>query len=224
MMENVKRNYMTFGIVAVLFLVFIAETLIGGSESTSVLLKMGAMYNPAVVVEGQWWRLFTAQFLHIGIMHIASNAIMIYYIGQYAEPIFGHWRFLVLYLLSGTGGSLLTLAFGSDQAISAGASTALFGILGAMACVGFKNRESDILSFLGRQALALAIINIVLDLFMPDVDLLGHLGGLISGGLLAIAFGDRTYQNYGRLGRVLAAAGIVIYVVVTLRLGMNVNL
>lgn len=223
-MENVKRNYMTFGIVAVLFLVFIAETLIGGSESISVLLKMGAMYNPAVVVEGQWWRLFTAQFLHIGIMHIASNAIMIYYIGQYAEPIFGHWRFLALYLLSGTGGSLLTMAFGSDQAISAGASTALFGILGAMACVGFKNRGSDILSFLGRQALALAIINIVLDLFMPDVDLLGHLGGLISGGLLAIAFGDRTYQNYSRLGRVLAAAAIVIYVVVTLRLGMNISL
>lgn len=223
-MENVKLNYMTFGIVAVLFLVFIAETLIGGSESTSVLLKMGAMYNPAVVVEGQWWRLFTAQFLHIGIKHIVSNAIMIYYIGQYAEPIFGHWRFLVFYLLSGTGGSLLTLAFGSDQAISAGASTALFGILGAMACVGFKNRESDILSLLGWQALALAIINIVLDLFMPDVDLLGHLGGLISGWLLAIALGDRTYQNYGRLGRVLAAAGIVIYVVVALRLGMNVSL
>ncbi|WP_201331602.1 rhomboid family intramembrane serine protease, partial [Lactobacillus nasalidis] len=212
-MNNLRRNYVTVGLVVVLFVVFLAETFMGGSESTAVLLKMGAMFNPAVVVEGQWWRLFTAQFLHIGIMHIASNAIMIYYVGQYAEPIFGHGRYLLIYLLSGVGGSLLTLAFGSDKSISAGASTALFGLFGAMACVGLKDRDNTILSFLGRQALALAVINLVLDVFMPDVDLLGHLGGLITGALLAVLLGDATYQNYRRSSRLLAAAGLIAYVV-----------
>lgn len=178
------------------------------------------MFNPAVVMEGQWWRLFTAQFLHIGIMHIASNAIMIYYIGQYAEPVFGHWRFLLIYLLSGVGGSLLTLAFGNDQAISAGASTALFGLFGAMTCAGFKDKDNALLSFLGRQALALAVINLVLDVFMPDVDILGHLGGLITGALLAVILGDATYRGYGKGGRLLAAAALIVYVVLTLRLGM----
>lgn len=222
-MNNLRRNYMTTALVVILFAVFLVETFMGGSESTSVLLKMGAMFNPAVVMEGQWWRLFTAQFLHIGIMHIASNAIMIYYIGQYAEPVFGHWRFLLIYLLSGVGGSLLTLAFGNDQAISAGASTALFGLFGAMTCAGFKDKDNALLSFLGRQALALAVINLVLDIFMPDVDILGHLGGLITGALLAVILGDATYRGYSKGGRLMAAAALIVYVVLTLRLGMAVT-
>ncbi|MBT8801753.1 rhomboid family intramembrane serine protease [Lactobacillus delbrueckii subsp. bulgaricus] len=222
-MNNLRRNYMTTALVVVLFAVFLVETFMGGSESTSVLLKMGAMFNPAVVMEGQWWRLFTAQFLHIGIMHIASNAIMIYYIGQYAEPVFGPWRFLLIYLLSGVGGSLLTLAFGNDQAISAGASTALFGLFGAMTCAGFKDKDNTLLSFLGRQALALAVINLVLDVFMPDVDILGHVGGLITGALLAVILGDATYKGYGKGGQLLAAAGLIVYVVLILRLGMVVT-
>ena len=223
-MRRSQQNYMTTLIVVVLFIVFIAEELLGGSENTSVLLKLGATYNPAIVMKNQWWRLFTALFLHIGIMHIASNAIMIWYIGQYAEPIFGHLRFLLLYLASGVGGNLLSLAFGNDNSLGAGASTALFGIMGAMAVVGFKNKESDLLSFLGRQALALAVINLLLDIFMPDVDILGHLGGLISGLLLAALLGDETYKQFGFWSRMLATVLLAVYVVVTVRLGMVINL
>lgn len=222
--QKFLQSYMTTIIVAVLFIVFIVECMLGGSENTSVLLKMGAMYNPVIVIKGQWWRLFTAQFLHIGIMHIASNAIMVWYMGQYVEPILGHWRFLLLYLLSGVGGNLLTLAFGSDQTLSAGASTALFGLMGAMISIGLKNRDSDVLAFLGRQALALAVINLVLDLFIPDVDILGHLGGLVSGILLEIILGDKTYRQYGRLARFISAIVLIICVALTLRIGMTVNL
>lgn len=222
--QKFLQSYMTTIIVAILFIVFIVECMLGGSENTSVLLKMGAMYNPVIVIKGQWWRLFTAQFLHIGIMHIASNAIMVWYMGQYVEPILGHWRFLLLYLLSGVGGNLLTLAFGSDQTLSAGASTALFGLMGAMISIGLKNRDSDVLAFLGRQALALAVINLVLDLFIPDVDILGHLGGLVSGILLEIILGDKTYRQYGRLARFVSAIVLIICVALTLRIGMTVNL
>ena len=129
-----------------------------------------------------------------------------------------------MYLASGVGGNLLSLAFGNDNSLGAGASTALFGIMGAMAMVGFKNKESDLLSFLGRQALALAVINLLLDIFMPDVDILGHLGGLISGLLLAALLGDETYKQFGFWSRMLATVLLAVYVVVTVRLGMVINL
>ena len=92
-----------------------------------------------------------------------------------------------------------------------------------MTCAGFKDKDNTLLSFLGRQAWALAVINLVLDVFMPDVDILGHVGGLITGALLAVILGDATYKGYGKGGRLLAAAGLIVYVVLILRLGMAVT-
>ena len=154
------------------------------------------MNNYAIVAGNQWWRLFTAQFLHIGIMHLISNAVMIYYLGIYMEPILGHWRFLIVYLLSGVGGNLLSLAWGSDSAISAGASTALFGLFGAMTATALQNRNNPVLVYLGKQSFWLALINIALDLFAPNIDIQGHIGGLVTGFLIAVIIGDRTYRKY----------------------------
>lgn len=216
-------TFVTIGILIVLLLVFIAEILLGGSENTQTLVKMGAMSNYAVVAGHQWWRLFTAQFLHIGIMHLLSNAVIIYYMGLYMEPMLGHWRFLLIYLLSGVGGNLLSLAWGSDKAISAGASTALFGLFGAMTAIGFRNRHQPLIAYLGRQAFVLALINLILDIFMPNIDIQGHLGGLIVGYLLAIILGDRTMRRYDVKWRVTAAAVLVAYIIVMVRQGMIIN-
>ncbi|GGV16345.1 rhomboid family intramembrane serine protease [Lactobacillus acetotolerans] len=220
---NLKDCYMTIAILGGLLMIFITEMFMGGSENNEVLLKMGAMSNYAIVAGGQWWRLFTAQFLHIGVLHLVSNAVIIYYMGQYMEPIMGHWRFLFVYLLSGVGGNLLSLAFGSDKAISAGASTAIFGLFGAMVAIGLRNMSNPIISYLARQAFVLALINIVLDLFAPNIDIQGHLGGLIAGFLLAIIAGDRTMKRYSVKWRVIAFVGLVVYVVFTVRTGMVIK-
>ncbi|MGQ5709606.1 rhomboid family intramembrane serine protease [Lactobacillus sp. PSON] len=220
---NFTDTYVTFGILIVLLAVFIGEIFMGGSENSYTLMKMGAMQNYAVVAGHQWWRLFTAQFLHIGVLHLVSNAVIIYYMGQYMEPMLGHLRFLVLYLLSGIGGNLLSLSLGSDTTISAGASTALFGLFGAMTAIGVRNMNNPIISYLGRQAFVLAIINIVLDLFAPNIDIQGHIGGFIAGFLLAIVLGDRTMKKYNTKWRVLAAAGLIFYVVLTVRTGMVIK-
>ncbi len=98
---NLSQSFVTLGILIILLAVFLVEVFLGGSENTNVLMKMGAMSNFAVVVGQQWWRLFTAQFLHIGVMHLVSNAVIIYYMGLYMEPLMGHWRFLATYLLAG---------------------------------------------------------------------------------------------------------------------------
>ena len=140
---NFNTTFVTFGILIVLLVVFIVEIFMGGSENNYTLMKMGAMSNYAVVAGNQWWRLFTAQFLHIGVLHLVSNAVIIYYMGQYMEPVLGHLRFLLVYLLSGIGGNLLSLALGSDKVISAGASTALFGLFGAMTAIGLRNMKNQ---------------------------------------------------------------------------------
>lgn len=220
---NLSQSIVTMGILIVLLIVFLVEMFLGGSENTNVLMKMGAMSNYAVVVGHQWWRLFTAQFLHIGVMHLVSNAVIIYYMGQYMEPIMGHTRFLVTYLLAGMGGNLMSLAFGSDRGLGAGASTALFGLFGAMTAIGLRNIHNPMISYLGRQAFVLALINLALDIFVPGIDILGHIGGLIVGFLLAIIMGDRVMRTYNPKWRVLAGAVLIFYIVWTVRTGMVIN-
>lgn len=222
--QYLRNSYITFAIIIVLFIVFLIETALGGSQNTYVLVKLGALNNFAVVGGNQWWRLFTAQFLHIGIMHLVSNVVMIYYIGYYIEPIIGHWRFLVLYLLSGVGGNLLSLAWGSDRTLSAGASTALFGLFGAMTAIAIRNRNNPVITYLGRQAFWLAAINIGLDLFQPNIDIQGHIGGFIAGFLVAIILGDRTTHHYSKKERLLATCILVIYCVATVRMGMVIKI
>ncbi|AIS09455.1 putative membrane protein [Lactobacillus helsingborgensis] len=222
--QRYRNSYITICILVILFVVFLIETFIGGSQNTYVLIKMGAMNNYAIVAGNQWWRLFTAQFLHIGIMHLISNAVMIYYLGIYMEPILGHWRFLVVYLLSGVGGNLLSLAWGSDSAISAGASTALFGLFGAMTATALQNRNNPVLVYLGKQSFWLALINIALDLFAPNIDIQGHIGGLVTGFLIAVIIGDRTYRKYSFKKRVVATCILIIYCVATVRMGMVIKL
>ena len=75
---NLSQIFVTLGILIVLLIVFLVEVFLGGSENVNVLMKMGAMNNYAVVAGHQWWRLFTAQFFHIGVMHLISNAVIIY--------------------------------------------------------------------------------------------------------------------------------------------------
>lgn len=220
---NLSQIFVTLGILIVLLVVFLVEVFRGGSENLNVLMNMGAMNNLSVVIRHQWWRLFTAQFLHIGVMHLVSNAVIIYYMGQYMEPIMGHTRFLVTYLLAGVGGNLMSLAFSSDSGLSAGASTALFGLFGAMTAIGIRNFRNPMISYLGRQAFVLAIINLALDIFVPGIDIWGHIGGLIVGFLLAIILGDRVMRTYNPKWRVLAAAVLIVYVVWTARTGMVIS-
>lgn len=218
-----KDLYITFTILLVLLAVFLLEVLLGGSENNVVLYRLGAMYNPLVAIGHQWWRLFTAQFLHIGLLHIAANAVMIYYMGQVMEPLMGHLRFLLAYLLSGVGGNLLGFAFSSDQSLSAGASTSLFGLFGALIALGAVNKNNQAISYFAKQALALAVINILLDLFMPNIDIFGHLGGLISGFLLGGILGSNYISSFSSKWRIVWLALLIIYVIYCLRMGMMIS-
>lgn len=153
-------------------------------SSGEAIWEMGAVYGPKILQPPyEFWRLFSAIFIHIGLEHFAMNMITLYFIGRQAEEIFGSAKFLLLYLASGFMGNVLALFF-NPLALSAGASTALFGIFGAIAVLGYGARNPYLLR-LGQTYRSLIIINIIFS-FLPNVSLAGHVGGLIGGALCGV--------------------------------------
>lgn len=181
---------LTWVLLAINVFVWLLMTALGGSEQLDVLITFGAKFNP-LIVEGQVWRLLTSIFLHIGLMHLLFNSYALFRLGTDVERAFGSDRFLVLYLLSGASGSLLSFAF--NPHLSAGASGAIFGLIGAMGAHLFRHREA--FGRLGQQRLwdviGVALYNLVFGFITPGIDNLGHLGGLVSGVVLGWLIGPR---------------------------------
>ena len=152
---------------------------------------------------GEWWRLITAAFLHGSLLHIAMNMVVLWIIGAPVEEALGRGRFLALYLISGLAGSAGALLF-DPEAITVGASGAIFGILGA-ALVLERQRNY----VLGGSALSFLVINLIITFAFPNtISIGGHLGGLVGGvlGTLALSRFGRTHVIYGRPGLLGAAA------------------
>lgn len=176
------RPRVVYALMAIIGLVFLIEELSGGSQSSRVLINLGA--NDALRVSaGEYWRLFTANFLHIGFLHVALNGYALYVLGQEAEAIYGSARFLVIFLLASLSGAIasFTLTYG----LSAGASTGIFGLIGTLMAFFVRNRK--VFGSLGRtrlnNLLFIAAINVLYGLSVPAIDNWGHAGGL-AGGLL----------------------------------------
>ena len=115
--------------------------------------------------------------------------LTLYFMGRMAEQIFGTLRFLGLYLLAGVMGNAFTLFF-TPNVIAAGASTSLFGLFAAIVIIGYYS-HSPLLNQLGRNYLALIVINLIFNLFTPSVGITGHLGGLVGGALAAIFLANK---------------------------------
>jgi rhomboid protease GluP len=158
----------------------VLETLAGGSTNTGVLIRMGAKVTP-LIAAGQYWRLFTAMFLHIGLMHIFFNGYALVVLGTELERLLDWGRFLAIYLLSGLMGNLASYAF--SPSLAAGASGAIFGLIGALGAFFFRYRER--LGAWGRARLGnilfLIAINLAFGFLYPGIDNLAHLGGLLCG-------------------------------------------
>lgn len=157
----------------------------GGSTNSLVLILLGANFKP-MVADGQVWRFFTSMFLHIGTTHLLFNAYALFAFGAEMERVFGRARFITIYVLAGLFGSLASFAL-HNAGVSAGASGAIFGVIG-MQLAYFKKYQKMLGEF-GRSRLMNVFFIIGLNLFfgftMPGIDNLAHLGGLISGTLMA---------------------------------------
>ncbi len=177
-----QKFYISYIIIAINVLVFLLEIPFGGSESTAAAYLFGAQYTPAVL-GGQWWRLFTCMFIHFGIMHLGSNMLSLFALGPWVETLMGRWRFIVIYLCSGLFGSLVTMLFelGShDYSLSAGASGAIFGLLG-MILSAIWLRPSLRRIFPVKNVLLGIGINLYYGIVTPNISMTAHLGGLVCG-------------------------------------------
>lgn len=181
-----KKITVTPILIAICVLVFISMYIFGrGSEDTLTLLMFGANYRPLVQV-GEVWRLATSMFLHIGIIHLFVNMYSLYIIGRQLENLLGKFKFLIVYLGSGILGSLLSVVVHSS--ISAGASGAIFGLMGSLLYFGYHYRLY-LGTVLKTQIIPVIIINLLIGFMVPGIDNFCHIGGLVGGYLLTMALG-----------------------------------
>lgn len=194
-----KKPIITYALIAINVIIFLLGMILNLSDT---FINLFANYGP-LVTEGQYYRLFTSMFIHANLFHILFNMYALYLLGSQAEGFFGKGKFLVIYILSGISGSLLSILL-NQGAVSVGASGAIFGILGALLYFGYNNRV-----YLGntliREIVPVILINLAFGFMMTGVDNFAHIGGLIGGLTTAMAVGF--YSNTGKSDRI---NGIII--------------
>jgi membrane associated rhomboid family serine protease/Tfp pilus assembly protein PilF len=200
--------------------VFIAMALAGVSITDPTgrdLLRWGANFGP-YTMGGQWWRLLTCMFLHIGIIHIGFNMWCLWDLGRLAESVYGHWTFGAVYLITGLAASVTSLAW-HPVGLSAGASGAIFGIAGALIAsfyLGEFSLPRAAVTGTLRSVVVFAGYNLVFGAMWGRTDNAAHVGGLVSGLLMGALIAlvapsrDEPFRRTGvlLLGVLLVAGGI----------------
>jgi len=179
--EQVKKPYVTYFFMTVCIIMFVLMEIFGSSENTQTLIEFGATFNVAIEA-GEWWRLITPIFLHIGFLHLIMNVFSLYYIGTMVEKLYGHWRYTVIFLVSGIVGCLAS--FLTNPTLAAGASGAIFGMFGALIFFGI-NYPKVFMKTIGGSILSLLAINLAFGFILDGVDNAGHIGGLVGGFLIS---------------------------------------
>ena len=203
---------------------FLAELLFGavgvmGGGSTAMLVDMGALVPAYVAIKHEYWRLFTAMWLHGGLLHVAFNMYALYIGGSFLEVLAGKGKYLAIYLIAGVAGNVAVYLLAAPISVTIGASTAIFGIFGALFTYSLHNRDSAVGRALQSMGTVI-LINLVITFVVPGISWQGHVGGLI-GGVLAVEaltwFGQRDLRApWGARDAALLAGIVAILVVAVL--------
>lgn len=197
-MEHPRRRpaYINGVLIAVNILYFFWLEFHGSTENAAFMVEHGAMYVPLVVREGEYYRLLTAVFMHFGISHLVNNMVILFVLGDNLERALGKVKYLVFYLICGVGANVFSMVVSIREyelAVSAGASGAIFGVIGGLLYVVIRNRGR--LEDLSTRQLALFVAcSLYFGFTSTGIDNAAHVGGLVLGSLLAAIF----YRNPGR--------------------------
>ena len=175
-----KKPIITYALIAINVVVFIL------SVFNDAILPMFAVNRELIVNFNQYYRLFTGMFLHAGILHLLFNMYALYIIGMQLESFLGKAKYLIVYLLSGIGASMLSIFF--SNSFSVGASGAIFGLMGALLYFGYHYRVY-LDSVVKSQIIPLIVLNLILGFTLSGIDNWAHIGGLVSGILATMAVG-----------------------------------
>ncbi len=184
--------FITYALIGINVGVYFLQLLMGAgiNANTGWIYEHGVLVDRAIdssgqtvgVAEGEWWRLLTAAFLHYGPVHLGLNMLVLWFIGPALEDYLGHARYALLYVVSGLAGSAGALLW-SPHALTVGASGAIWGIMGAALVL-----EARRIYVFGGQAMGLVVFNLAITFLIPGISIGGHIGGLVGGGLAALAF------------------------------------
>lgn len=183
-----KKAPCTIVLAAVNIIVFLLLSFQGMTEDAGFMLEHGAMYTPDIIYAGKYYELFTCMFLHYGFEHLMNNMITLILMGWLLEHELGKLKYLLLYLLSGLAGNLLSLAtelHTGEYAVSAGASGAIFGIIGALFYIAIRN-HGRVGSVSGKGILFMMAVTLYHGFTSSGIDNSAHIGGALAGFILAI--------------------------------------
>ncbi len=166
--------------------VWLVTELSGSSESSYTLAQFGANV-PGLVKAGEWWRLVASVFLHIGPVHLLFNMYALYLFGAFVERLAGRWEMFVVFMVAGICGSAASTWLG-NPALSAGASGAIMGLLGAAAVIAitFKSIPKHVRRVYIFNFIFIAVLQLLFGFFEPHIDNFAHLGGLVGGALIGL--------------------------------------
>lgn len=201
-MRRQPQAVCTTGLIVINVLVFFLLSLRGDTESGYFMLQYGAMYEPLVTDGHEYYRLITSLFLHFGIQHLLNNMVMLGALGYQLENEVGRVKFLLIYFISGIGGNLCSLYWNvshGEQVISAGASGAIFGLMGALLYIVAVNR-GRLGRLSGRGMLIMVALSLYFGLTSSGVDNSAHIGGLICGILITVLLYRRKRMDHSQYG------------------------
>jgi len=205
-----RPRFVTFTIIAINVIVYLAMIVVSlttgagvgslGDIKQNVLIEFGAQVNQ-YVAQGQIWLIFTAMWVHFNILHIGLNMLSLFFIGTIVEMFYGKWRYLLIYLLSGLIGGIVTYFTTPLNSLAAGASGAIFGVFGALGVFFLLNRRA--LGPAGTGAimnwLFWLVLNFAFDFSSPGIGIQDHIGGLAAGLVLGFIFLPRLRPGARRM-------------------------
>lgn len=179
-------NWMNLIIIGVNIIVFALMEIFGDTDNITFMLKCGAAYTPWIL-DGQWYRLFTSMFLHFGVSHLLNNMVLLLFLGDMLEEAAGKWRYLLIYLGGGLAGNIVSLLMDyrtGELVVSAGASGAVFAVIGGIFVILIKQRGKVENLTLPRLVFVI-FLSIYHGFQSTGIDNAAHIGGLLGGIILA---------------------------------------
>ena len=213
-MKN-NKPIITYILIFINIVMFVLMYMLGnGSENTNTLIDFGANYI-LLTKAGEYYRLITSGFLHIGVIHLLLNMYSLYIVGTQVEYFYGKVKYIIIYLFSLIMGSLFTVALSSVNTVSAGASGAIFGLLGSILYFGVKYR-GYIGNSLVNQIVPVVVLNLIIGFTTPGIGNAAHIGGLVGGYLISMAVGigiDKKEQKSSKINGIIISTILTIFMI-----------
>lgn len=206
-MTTLKQNWqlapVTVTLTGLMVLAFGLEIVLSGgfTITQSALLTLGAQDAPDILLQHQWWRLLTAGFLHVSVMHLLLNGLVFYYLGRILEEALGHWQLAILFSFSMVLGNIAELAFLTHlNTIGVGASGGVFGLIAAIIYLGWVEKRPGFWKAQAKTMLLFVGLNLLFGLFSPNIGHWAHglgflAGALITPTLLQSAYAQQTFKH-----------------------------